>query len=175
MADDILAGPRASDPVVVPEAVTAVDEMRRVASDAAAWRAAVGVAAVTFVLLVAVGRRATAIGPRAIASASTTRGSCAFAGDAGELAMASRPGEPGAVLLGSGLPDPGPDKVYEIWMIQDGTPVSGGCVRPQDGQVADVRRREPRYHRGDGRHGGAGRLSIESLEPSPSRPPITVV
>jgi hypothetical protein len=50
--------------------------------------------------------------------------------------VAFTPGESGAVLWGSNLPDPGQDKVYEIWMIQDGTPVSGGCFRPQDGRVA---------------------------------------
>ena len=73
----------------------------------------------------------------AIASASTTQRLVAFSGSGeGELAVAFTPGESGAVLWGSNLPDPGQDKVYEIWMIQDGTPVSGGCFRPQDGQVA---------------------------------------
>ena len=50
--------------------------------------------------------------------------------------MAFTPGESGAVLWGSNLPDPGQDKVYELWMIQDGTPVSGGCFSPHNGQVA---------------------------------------
>ena len=98
--------------------------------------AAVGVAAVIAVLLVAVAvirvDRTTAI-----AGASTTQRLVAFSGSGeGELAVAFTPGESGAVLWGSDLPDPGQDKVYEIWMIQDGTPVSGGCFRPQDGQVA---------------------------------------
>jgi anti-sigma-K factor RskA len=59
-----------------------------------------------------------------------------FSGDAGTLAMAYEPGTPGVILFGSGLPDPGPDRTYEIWMVQ-GTqpPVSGGCVRPTDGRV----------------------------------------
>ena len=34
------------------------------------------------------------------------------------------------------MPDPGEGQVYEIWMIQDGTPVGGGCVRPPDGTIA---------------------------------------
>ena len=94
------------------------------------------VAAVIAVLLVAV----AVVRPdrtTAIAGASTTQRLVAFSGSGeGELAVAFTPGESGAVLWGSDLPDPGQDKVYEIWMIQDGTPVSGGCFRPQDGQVA---------------------------------------
>jgi anti-sigma-K factor RskA len=59
-----------------------------------------------------------------------------FSGDAGTLAMSYRPGQPGVVFFGSDLPDPGPGRAYEIWMVQ-GTeaPVSGGCVRPTDGRV----------------------------------------
>lgn len=135
MADRILAESPAS-PVVAPEPATTVDDLgerreRRVRG----WQAAVGVAAVIAVLLVAVAvirvDRTTAI-----AGASTTQRLVAFSGSGeGELAMAFTPGESGAVLWGSDLPDPGQDQVYEIWMIQDGTPVSGGCFRPQDGQV----------------------------------------
>jgi hypothetical protein len=59
-----------------------------------------------------------------------------FSGDAGTLAMAYEPGSAGVIVFGSDLPDPGPDRAYEIWMVQ-GTraPVSGGCVRPTDGRV----------------------------------------
>jgi hypothetical protein len=59
-----------------------------------------------------------------------------FSGDAGTLAMSYQPGEPGAVFFGSGLPDPGPGRAYEIWMVQGShAPVSGGCVLPTDGRV----------------------------------------
>ena len=54
----------------------------------------------------------------------------------GTLAMAYTPGEAGAVFVGSGLPDPGDGRVYEIWMIDEGEAVSGGCVVPADGVVA---------------------------------------
>ena len=57
------------------------------------------------------------------------------AGTPGALAMAYTPGEAGVLLWGSGLKDPGADKVYEVWMIANGTPVSGGCLRPTDGSV----------------------------------------
>ncbi len=67
--------------------------------------------------------------------ASTDQQVVGFTGDAGELAMAYRPGEPGALLVGSGFADPGADKVYAIWMLQGTTPVSGGCVRPHDGSI----------------------------------------
>ena len=59
-----------------------------------------------------------------------------FTGESGSLAMAYEPGTPGAVLFGSDLPDPGEQRVYEIWMIEgDRPPVSGGCVVPEDGTI----------------------------------------
>lgn len=59
-----------------------------------------------------------------------------FDGADGELAMAYVPGEPGVALWGDDLPDPGADRTYEIWMIDDDIPIPGGCVTPVDGQVA---------------------------------------
>jgi hypothetical protein len=136
MADRILAASPASA-VAVPEPATTVDDLgERRRRRGRGWQAGGAVAAVIAVLLVAVALvrpdRTTAI-----ASASTTQRLVPFSGSGeGELAVAFTPGESGAVLWGSDLPDPGQDKVYEIWMIQGGTPVSGGCFRPQDGQVA---------------------------------------
>jgi hypothetical protein len=46
------------------------------------------------------------------------------------------PGEPGAVFWGADIPDPGADRVYEIWMIEGDEAVSGGCVTPTDGMIA---------------------------------------
>jgi hypothetical protein len=43
---------------------------------------------------------------------------------------------PGAAFWGHGLPDPGEGMTYEIWMIDDGTPIPGGCVTPVDGRIA---------------------------------------
>ena len=54
----------------------------------------------------------------------------------GRLAVAYTPGETGALLWGSDMQDPGVGKVYEVWMIANGTPVSGGCLSPADGRVA---------------------------------------
>lgn len=59
-----------------------------------------------------------------------------FDGADGELAMAYVPGQPGVAFWGEDLPDPGPDRTYEIWMIDDDTPIPGGCVTPVDGQIA---------------------------------------
>jgi hypothetical protein len=59
-----------------------------------------------------------------------------FEGGEGELAMAFVPGEPGVAFWGRNLPDPGAGRVYEIWMIEGDSPVSGGCVTPVDGRVA---------------------------------------
>lgn len=66
---------------------------------------------------------------------STNQTVIGFSGDAGELAMAYQPGKPGALFVGSDFTDPGSDKVYEIWMLQGSTAVSGGCVRPHGGSI----------------------------------------
>jgi anti-sigma-K factor RskA len=61
----------------------------------------------------------------------------AFEGPApGELAMSYTPGEPGALVWATGLPDPGPGKVYALWMIDDGEAARGACLAPERGAVA---------------------------------------
>lgn len=54
---------------------------------------------------------------------------------AGTLAVAFRPTEPGAYLLGADLPAPSPEHVYELWLFHGGQPASGGCFAPEDGTV----------------------------------------
>jgi Anti-sigma-K factor rskA len=68
-------------------------------------------------------------------TASTRQKVVSFSGDAGELAMAYQPGKPGALFVGTDFTDPGSDEVYEIWMLQGSTAVSGGCIRPHDGSI----------------------------------------
>jgi len=135
-ADEILR--RATHPVsqeVAPAPVTGpIDELAaRRGRRGRSWPALVA-AAVTIVLAVSavalfVPERSTGV------QASTDQQVVGFTGDAGELAMAYRPGESGALLVGSGFADPGADKVYAIWMLQGTTPVNGGCVRPHDGSI----------------------------------------
>jgi anti-sigma-K factor RskA len=61
----------------------------------------------------------------------------AFSGDRGQLAIAYRPGEEGAYLVGSGLPSPGPGRVLEVWMIRGKQVERGVCLTPSDdGSVA---------------------------------------
>jgi hypothetical protein len=50
--------------------------------------------------------------------------------------MAYVPGTSGVVFWGAGLPDPGPGYTYELWMIDDDTPIPGGRVTPVDGRLA---------------------------------------
>ena len=135
-ADEILR--RANHPAtqeVAPQQVPApIDELgvrrdRRGRSWPALVAAAVAILLVVSAFALFGPRRSTDV------QASTTQQVVGFTGDTGELAMAYHPGEPGALLVGSGLPDPGVDKVYAIWMLQGTTPVSGGCVRPHDGSV----------------------------------------
>jgi hypothetical protein len=60
-----------------------------------------------------------------------------FEGQApGSLSVAYAPGTAGAYVLGSDLERPPAGRVYELWMISDGTPVPGPCFRPApDGSV----------------------------------------
>ena len=98
------------------------------------WQASIVAAAVIAIAVVAVGT----IAPSTTSvQATTSQRLVVFTGETeGTLAMAFTPGEPGAVFWGSNLPDPGADKVYEIWMIEGDEAVSGGCVSPTDGMVA---------------------------------------
>lgn len=76
-------------------------------------------------------------GPRPVTLASGQTFTT-FQGPAGggELTLAYTPGRNGAFVWGDGLSDPGAGHVYEIWMIEGETPVSGGCVRPTGGRLA---------------------------------------
>ena len=58
-----------------------------------------------------------------------------FEGGAGELTAAYAPGERGLVVWGTDLPDPGPGRVYELWLIRDGAPSRGACLAPRDGTL----------------------------------------
>jgi hypothetical protein len=99
------------------------------------WLALVGVAA-TVLLLVGVVIAVRQDGAQPVTRVAPGQRFVPFEGDAGELAMAYTPGEPGVVVWGWDLPDPGPGRVYEIWMVQDDGPISGGCVTPQNGRLS---------------------------------------
>jgi hypothetical protein len=91
------------------------------------WQAATGVAAAIAVLLaIVLITRGPVVPDRFVP----------FRGGSGELAMAYTPGEPGVFVWGIGLPDPGPGKVYELWMFRNGTPIRGACLSPADGSLA---------------------------------------
>lgn len=111
---------------------TRVDEVsaRRARRARPAWLAAA--AAIVLIAAVTLPR---AFGPTDVTTewAQTV---VRFQGAEGEFAMAYVPGETGVAFWGHDLPDPGPDRTYEIWMIDDETPVKGGCVTPVDGRIA---------------------------------------
>lgn len=105
------------------------------------WQAAFGVAAVVAAALAFI----LASGP----GTSVVPGQrfVPFDGAQGELAIAYAPGERGLVLWGTDLPDPGPGRVYELWLFEDGTPSRAACLSPKDGAVgayldADLTRTE---------------------------------
>jgi anti-sigma-K factor RskA len=138
MAERILME-RTTPPVPIPEAPVADELAERRTKRGRLVTAVVGIAA-AFALIV--GAFAVAVnrgGGTTVASASPEQTIVRFTPTAdgeGELAMAYTPGQSGVVLWGSGLPDPGEGKTYEIWMISGDQPVSGGCVTPVDGSVA---------------------------------------
>ena len=110
-----------------------VDLERRGRRAGPPWRGLVAVAA-AFVLFAGgwLVHDATSSGGGELAGARFVR----FEGEAGTLAIAYEPGRSGVLLFGSDLPDPGEDRVYEIWMIAgEDPPVSGGCLRPDDGRI----------------------------------------
>jgi anti-sigma-K factor RskA len=75
-------------------------------------------------------------GTQTIASATFEQQVVPFHGGSGVVALAYSPGEPGALIVGKDLPEPGAGRIYEIWAITGTTPVSAGCVSPTDGRVA---------------------------------------
>src|SRR5512134_2091292 len=99
------------------------------------WRGLPVAAAIVALVVVALAvLRPSTVG---VTEASPSQRFVTFSGEgAGTLAMAFTPGRPGAVFWGRNLPDPGPDMVYEIWMIEEGKATSGGCVSPTDGVIA---------------------------------------
>lgn len=56
-------------------------------------------------------------------------------GARGQLALAFAPGSGRSFLVGSSLEEPPEGRVYQLWMIVDGSPVSGGLFTPRDGAV----------------------------------------
>lgn len=144
MADEILraAGTEVSpDLVVVPDPsaarvapdVTPTDlAERRDRRGGGVWRSLVAVAAAVALFAGGWFVRDAVTGERQLAQIRLVH----FTGGAGTLAVAYRPGEAGAVLFGSDLPDPGAGHVYEVWMIEgERAPVSGGCLTPTDGSI----------------------------------------
>jgi hypothetical protein len=135
-ADEILrrATHPATQEIAPPPQVSPIDELgARRERRGRAWPA-IAAAAVVVVLAVSA---VWILGPLRSTgvTVSTDQTVVGFSGEGGVLAMAYRPGKPGALFMGSDFVDPGSEKVYEIWMFQGETPVSGGCVRPHDGSI----------------------------------------
>jgi hypothetical protein len=126
MADRILAEAQR------PRAAAPVDEVS-VRRDARVglWQAAFGVAAAVALLLAVV----LAARPDGGLNVPGER-IVPFEGAPGELALAYTPGERGVLVWGTGLPDPGERRVYELWLIADGDAVRGACLAPTEGAVA---------------------------------------
>jgi hypothetical protein len=136
IVDRILAMAPGEDAARMGEAAGRTDEVgeRRGRQTGRRWRTAVAIAA-AFLLIVVAGAIVTAPRTAGIGGVTASQTFVRFDGD-GDLAMAFVPGQPGAAFIGTGLPDPGPGNLYEIWMIRGETPISGGCVSPSEGSLA---------------------------------------
>jgi len=128
MADRILAEAQA------PGAAAATpDELAgRRSARVGRWQAAFGVAAAVALVLAFVLATRPDAGPPVPGSVIVP-----FQGAGpGEVALAYTPGEPGALVWATGLPDPGAGNVYELWMFEDGDPIRATCLAPIGGAVA---------------------------------------
>lgn len=142
IADAILAraGAERDRPAPGGPAVTPIDQRAvRRAHRTRRW-VAITSAAAALVLVVASVAILTRPAATPVASASRTQTLVRFTGAAGEpqLSMAYTPGRPGLVLWGTGVADPGPGKVYEVWTFHGATPASAGCLTPAAGTIATV-------------------------------------
>jgi hypothetical protein len=126
IADRILAQPQRPSAT----AATPVDEISaRRDPRLDLWQAAFGVAAAVALIL------AIVLATRPDDGLAVPSTIVPFEGDPGELALAYTPGERGILVWGTGLPDPGQGRVYELWMIDDGDPVRGACLAATRGVV----------------------------------------
>lgn len=128
MADRILA--EAQTPGAI---ATAPDELAgRRSVRLGRWQAAFGVAAAVALVLAFVLATRPDAGPVVPGGVIVP-----FEGAGpGEVALAYTPGEPGALVWATGLPDPGEGHVYELWMFEDGDPIRATCLAPSGGAVA---------------------------------------
>lgn len=127
MADRILAEAQRPRATAAP-----VDEVSaRRDARVGLWQAAFGVAAAVALLLAVV----LAARPDGGLNVPGER-IVPFEGAPGELALAYTPGERGVLVWGTGLPDPGERRVYELWLIDEGDAVRGACLAPTEGAVA---------------------------------------
>jgi hypothetical protein len=127
MADRILAEAQRPRATAAPVDEVSVRRDARVGL----WQAAFGVAAAVALLLAVV----LAARPDGGLNVPGER-IVPFEGAPGELALAYTPGERGVLVWGTGLPDPGERRVYELWLIDEGDAVRGACLAPTEGAVA---------------------------------------
>jgi len=114
-------------------AAAAPDELgARRSARLGAWQAAFGVAAAVALVLAFVLATRPDSGPSV-----PGRVTVPFEGAGpGQVALAYTPGEPGALVWATGLPDPGAGNVYELWVFEDGDPIRAACLAPRGGAVA---------------------------------------
>ncbi|MDP9329302.1 MAG: anti-sigma factor [Actinomycetota bacterium] len=141
MADEILLRARSSEDVAIqPVRVESIDVARdRLSTRRGRWSSNWTAVAATIAVLLIFGTIAIirSGGTTPVGTVASAQQFVRFTGTGGaDVVMAYAPGKTGVVLLGSGLPDPGPGKVFELWTIRDQTPLSAGCTTATNGGIA---------------------------------------
>lgn len=134
-----IAGAPQDDAAAEPPAVVSLDARRR--RPAGAWLASAAALVVLVVgaaLLVGRGGAASVDDVLAAPDAVVTSLELTADGERGTFSVAWSPGQDRVAVLADGLPDPGPDRVYELWAIVDGSPVAAGVFDADGGAVREV-------------------------------------
>jgi hypothetical protein len=163
-------GDRATRPAAATDepSITGDDLAERRARSRRTWVTITAAAAAFLIVLASVavlGRRPAT----KVVSASPTQTVVTFTGSAGapRLSLLYTPGTAGFVLWGTGIPDLGPGKVYEVWAFHGKTPASAGCLTPSAGAIATTLPVDP-----TGVHVMAVTVESASCPPAPTTTPI---
>jgi hypothetical protein len=134
--EQVSAGPERATPRAAGPATEDELTHRRASKRRRVWQGLIGVAA--SIALIVAGFEILTSGSQPITSTKASDHIVRFQGDHGDLALVYDPGEPGAIVIGTGIADPGPNNVYELWTFDGKTPVRAGCMAPVDGAMAST-------------------------------------
>lgn len=129
--------PAPSNAAPVPATVTNLDSRRRRFSVGTWVASAAAVAVLVVGAVVIVGQRGGASVDDVLAAPDAVVTTLALTSDGedGSFQVVWSPERDRVAVIADDLPDPGADRVYELWAIVGDTPVSAGLFEPVDGSV----------------------------------------